>query len=45
MKVKALFQGFHAGARRRPGEVFEVKDGTKSKWFVPVEKPIPKKPE
>lgn len=37
MKVKAITDGFYAGARRRAGAIFEVPDGTKSKWFVSVE--------
>lgn len=37
MKVKALTDGFYGGVRQRAGEVFEVKDGLKSKWFVTVD--------
>lgn len=37
MKVKATAIGFHGGFRRRVGDVFDVADGAKSKWFVPVD--------
>lgn len=36
MKVKALTDGFFGGARRRAGQIFEVPNGTKGKWFEPV---------
>jgi len=36
MIVVAHFMGFYGGERRRPGDQFEVPDGTKSKWFSPV---------
>lgn len=36
MKVKAKVLGFYGGSRRRPGEVFEVPEGAKAKWFEPV---------
>ena len=36
MTVVAHFMGFYGGERRRPGDQFEVPDGTKSKWFAPV---------
>jgi len=36
MKVKATKDGFY-GSLRRPGDVFEVADGVKSKWFEPVD--------
>lgn len=36
MKVRATADGFYGGERKRAGAVFEVKDGIKSKWFVPV---------
>lgn len=47
MKVIAIAPGF-LGCRRRKGDVFDVPDGTRSKWFeaapavkppAPVEKP------
>lgn len=41
MKVKAIATGFYGGHRRRPGAEFEVPEGTKGKWFVPVEPPAP----
>ena len=45
MKVQALDMGFFGGARRRPGDTFEVPDGTKAKWFTPVaEVKAPKAP-
>lgn len=37
--------GFYGGARRRPGDVFEVPDGTTASWFQPAaeaSKPAPK---
>ena len=37
MKVQAITDGFYGGARRRAGEVFDVKDGVTSKWFTPVQ--------
>lgn len=37
MKVKALQQGYYKNQRRREGDVFEVPEGTKSKWFVPLD--------
>lgn len=37
MKVKALELGFFDGSRIRAGQVFEVPDGTKGSWFVPVD--------
>lgn len=36
MKVQAITDGFYGGARRRAGSVFEVSDGSESKWFKPV---------
>ena len=36
MKVRAIKQGFYGDDLKEPGDVFEVKDGSKSKWFVPV---------
>lgn len=36
-KVQALKDGFYAGVRRRPGDVFEISDNTKlGKWMVEV---------
>lgn len=37
MRVKATATGFHGGFRRRSGDVFEVPDGSRSKWFVPAD--------
>lgn len=37
MKVRATAIGFYGGARRREGDVFEVKGNIKSSWFVPLE--------
>ena len=34
-KVKAIKMGFYRGARKRPGEVFDVDKGEKASWFVP----------
>lgn len=39
MRVKAIATGFYAGARRRVGAEFEVKDGESADWFVPLEAP------
>lgn len=39
MKVRAIEGGFFGGSRRRAGSVFEVPDGTTSRWFVPVASP------
>lgn len=38
MKVRALRTGFFGG-RRRPGAVFDVPDGERGSWFVPVDVP------
>lgn len=35
MKVIATSMGFFGKARRRKGDVFDVPDGTKAKWFEP----------
>lgn len=35
MQVRALAPGFFGG-RRRVGDVFDVPEGTKGKWFAPV---------
>lgn len=45
MRVRAITMGFYGGARRRPGDVFEVPDGTKGTWFKPADvapQPAPK---
>ncbi|WP_175813351.1 hypothetical protein [Burkholderia contaminans] len=34
-KVKAIKMGFYKGARKRPGEVFDVNKDEKASWFVP----------
>lgn len=36
MQVRALQAGFFGGARRRQGDVFDVPDDAKAKWFAPV---------
>ncbi|KVE27253.1 hypothetical protein WS67_12185 [Burkholderia singularis] len=36
-KVKAIKMGFYRGARKRPGEVFDVEKGEKASWFVPTD--------
>ena len=38
MKVRAIRTGFYGG-RRRPGAVFDVPEGERGSWFVPVEVP------
>ncbi len=43
MQVKALENGFHDGRRVRMGQTFEVPDGTKAKWFEPVDAAKPGK--
>ena len=35
MKVIATKLGFYNGSRVREGQVFDVPDGAKSKWFEP----------
>lgn len=37
MKVLVLKMAFHGGRRVRPGEVIEVADGAKAKWFAPTQ--------
>ncbi|MDR8077841.1 hypothetical protein KPA96_19485 [Burkholderia cenocepacia] len=36
-KVKAIKMGFYRGARKRPGDVFDVDKGEKASWFVPTD--------
>ena len=36
MKVRAIKQGFYGDDLKEPGDVFDVKDGSKAKWFVPA---------
>ncbi|KAA3649393.1 MAG: hypothetical protein DWQ11_18805 [Proteobacteria bacterium] len=45
MKVRAIKAGYYGGSRRREGEVFDVKDGVKAKWFAPAEMPALAKPK
>jgi hypothetical protein len=46
MLVRALQLGFWGNTRRRAGEVFEVPDGTKAKWFAPEsETKAPERPK
>ena len=40
MKVKATARGFYAGGLRNTGDEFDVPDGMKSSWWVPVEEPV-----
>lgn len=40
MRVRAKVMGFAAGGRRRPGDVFDVPEGTKGSWFEPVDVPV-----
>lgn len=35
-KVRATSLGFYGGSRRRPGDVFMVRDGFKGSWVVDV---------
>ena len=44
MKVIATAPGFFANCRRRQGDVFDVPDGTKAKWFVPFTAPVAQAP-
>lgn len=37
MQVRALENGFFGGSLRRAGTTFDVPDGTKAKWFAPIE--------
>jgi hypothetical protein len=34
MRVVATAVGFYKGSRKRPGQEFDVPEGTKGKWFV-----------
>lgn len=43
-QVRAIADGFY-GCRRRPGDIFSVKDNAKGTWFVPVEPPAEAQPE
>lgn len=45
MKVVATAMGFYGGERRRPGAVFEVKDGAKARWFTPLDEAQKAKPK
>ena len=36
MQVIATKVGFFGGSRRRVGDEFEVPEGTKASWFIPV---------
>lgn len=36
MKVKATQRGFFGGILREPGDVFDVSEGVKGKWFMPL---------
>jgi hypothetical protein len=38
MKVVALETGYHGGILRHENDQFDVPDGSKAKWFVPVAK-------
>lgn len=40
MEVRALEMGFFDGRRIRPGQTFEVPEGTKARWFKPVGEPV-----
>jgi hypothetical protein len=44
MKVIAKQLGYF-GKLREPGDEFEVPEGSKASWFVPVEKVESKKPK
>lgn len=37
MKVRATQLGFYGGSRRRPGDVFDVKENELGRWMEPVE--------
>lgn len=47
MRVKATKTGFYNDSLRDPGDEFEVPDGLKGSWFVPVAefKTLPTKAE
>lgn len=45
MKVLALETGFFAGARVRKGSTFDVPEGTRGKWFTPVDSEAAKAPK
>jgi hypothetical protein len=36
MRAKAISVGFISGSLVQPGQEFEVPDGAKGSWFVPV---------
>lgn len=36
MQVRAIETGFFGGSRIRPGQEFDVPEGTKASWFAPV---------
>lgn len=42
MRVKVTKRAFHNGARVKPGDVINVAEGAKGKWFEPVEDSDPK---
>lgn len=37
MRVRAIAEGYDNVAVRQPGDEFDLPDGAKGKWFVPVE--------
>lgn len=37
MRVRATARGYYGNQIREPGKVFDVADGAKGSWFVPVE--------
>lgn len=42
MRVKVTKMAFYNGGRVRPGDVINVPDGTKAKWFEPVAEKVEK---
>lgn len=37
MKVKATQSGFYGGSRRRPGDIFDVKEGEVGRWMEVID--------
>ena len=37
MKVRALELGFYGATRRKPGSVFDIKEGELGRWMEPVD--------
>lgn len=42
MRVKVIKLAFYNGGRVKPGDVINVPDGTKAKWFEPIVEKVEK---